>query len=65
MVIKPTDIHADVGRAKIGLTRAACDLGVKFDCRLSSMWLVVIDGNEREPFLELAREIANSQIDNC
>jgi hypothetical protein len=60
MIIRPTDIHADTGRAKIGLVTAARDLGVGVDCRLSSMWRVDIDGNERESFLELAREVANA-----
>ena len=60
MIIRPSDIHADTGRAKIGLVTAARDLGIGVDCRLSSMWRVDIDGNEREAFLELAKEAANA-----
>lgn len=60
MILRPSDIHADSGRAKIGVVTAARDLGVEFNCKLSSMWRVDVNGNEREVFLELAREIANA-----
>ncbi len=58
MMIRPSDVHDDFGRAKIGVMAASQALGIDCDCRLMSMWRVDIDGNERETFLELAREEA-------
>jgi hypothetical protein len=58
MVIHPSDIHEDIGRARIGVMEASRALGIDCDCRLMSLWRVDIDGNEREAFLELAREEA-------
>ena len=60
MIIRSTDIHEDLGRAKIGFVQAASDLGVEFNCNLLFMWQVDIDGNELKPFLELAKELANA-----
>ena len=59
MIIRPTDIHEDFGKAKLGFVQAADALGVEFDCKLMSMWRVDINGNELETFLQLAREVAN------
>jgi hypothetical protein len=58
MIIRSFDVHEDVGRAKFGVLLAAKELGIECNCKLSSQWIVKIDGNEREAFLELAREAA-------
>lgn len=58
MVIRPSDIHVDSDKAKLAAVTVARALCVECDCRLSSMWRIDIDGNERETFLELAREEA-------
>lgn len=58
MIIRPSEVHEDAGKAKLGVMLAACELGIECNCTLSSQWLVKIDGNEREIFLELAREAA-------
>jgi hypothetical protein len=58
MIIRPSDVHEDSARARLGVGLAAEALGVECDLRLSSQWLVKIDGNEREAFLELAQEEA-------
>ncbi len=58
MIIRPTDVCEDVDAAKYGVVMAARALGIEFNCNLTSQWLVKIDGNERETFLELAREEA-------
>jgi len=60
MIIHPNDVHEDCGRAKIGVVSAARALGIEFNCSLASQWLVKIDGNEREAFLELAHEEAEN-----
>ena len=56
MVIRPTDVHDDYIVALAGVTAAAKALGIECNCKLTSQWLVKIDGNERASFLELARE---------
>jgi hypothetical protein len=58
MIIKPSDVHEDAGKAKLGVLLVAKELGIECNCTLSSQWIVRIDGNERETFLELAREAA-------
>ena len=58
MIVRPWDVHADPERARLGVGLAAEALGVECDLRLSSQWLVNIDGNERTAFLELAKEEA-------
>jgi hypothetical protein len=58
MIIRPSDVHEDAARARLGVSLAAEALGVECDLRLSSQWLVKIDGNERTAFLELAKEEA-------
>jgi len=58
MVIYPGEVHDNHDRARLGVGLAAEALGIKCDLRLMSMWRVEIDGNEREAFLELAREEA-------
>ena len=58
MIIRPSDIHEDAARARLGVGLAAEALGVECDLRLSSQWLVKIDGNERTAFIELAKEEA-------
>jgi hypothetical protein len=59
MLIKPSDVHVDPEKARLGVGLTAKALGIECDLRLSSQWLVKIDGNERAAFLELAREAAN------
>ena len=58
MIIRPSDVHEDAARARLGVGLAAEALGVECNLRLSSQWLVNIDGNERTAFLELAKEEA-------
>ena len=58
MIIRACEIHDDPERARLGVGLAAEALGIKCDLRLQSMWRVEVDGNEREAFLELARESA-------
>lgn len=60
MIIRPTDVCEDVDAAKYGVVTAARALGIEFNCNLTTQWLVKIDGNERETFLELAREEAKN-----
>lgn len=59
MIIRPSDVHENWDRALLGVLQIAKDLGVECQCKLKSQWIVKIDGNERETFLELAREAAN------
>lgn len=58
VIIFSTDVHRDVGKAKLGVVVAADALGVKCDCRLSSAWVIWIDPGDRAAFLALAREEA-------
>jgi len=58
MIIRSFDVHEDASKAKLGVLLAAKELGIECNCKLSSQWFVKIDGNERETFLELAREAA-------
>jgi hypothetical protein len=58
MLVRSWEVHSDPDRAKFGVVTAARDLGLEFDCRLASMWRVSIDGDEREVFLEIAKEKA-------
>jgi hypothetical protein len=58
MIVRPGDVHEDASKAKLGVMLAAKELGIECNCTLSSQWIVRIDGNEREVFLELAREAA-------
>ncbi len=60
MIIRPSDVHKDAGKAKLGVMLAARELGIECNCTLSSQWIVRIDGNERDAFLELAREAAEN-----
>lgn len=59
MIIKPTDIHEDFGKAKLGVQLAAEALGIECNCTLTTMWKVGIDEKERKAFVSLAREEAN------
>jgi len=59
MFIRPTDVHEDAAKARLGVGLAAEALGIECNMKLSSQWLVKIDGNELASFLELAREEAN------
>ncbi len=56
--IYPTDVHRDIGKARLGVAAAAEALCVDVDCRLSSMWIIHIDGRDLSTFLEFAREEA-------
>jgi len=60
MIIRPTEVHENWDKALMGVLQTAKDLGIECNCKLSSQWLVKIDGNERETFLALAREAANA-----
>jgi hypothetical protein len=59
MIIRPSDVHDDAAKARLGVGLACEALGVECDLRLSSQWMVKIDGNERAAFIELAKEEAN------
>jgi len=59
MIIRPSEVHENWDKALMGVLQTAKDLGIECNCKLHSQWLVKIDGNERETFLELAREAAN------
>ena len=59
MIIRPSDVHDDAAKARLGVGLACEALGVECDLRLSSQRLVKIDGNERAAFIELAKEEAN------
>lgn len=56
VIIYPTDVHLDAGKARLGVMAAADALGVKCDLRLSSAWLIFIDRRDRAAFVALARE---------
>jgi len=60
VIIYPTDVHRDTGKAKLGVAAAADALGVKCDLRLSSVWLILIDRDDRAAFVALAREEAEN-----
>jgi hypothetical protein len=60
MIIRPGEVHEDCGRARLGVGLAAEALGIRCNLTLQSMWTVDVDGNEREAFLELARECAEN-----
>lgn len=58
IIIYPSDVHRDAGKAKLGVWAAAEALGVKCDCRLSSAWMIWIEPSDRATFLDFAREEA-------
>jgi len=58
--IYPSDVHRDLGKAKLGVVIAAQALGVKYDIRLSSVWFIFIEREDRMTFLEFAREEAEN-----
>lgn len=57
MIVRPSDVHPDADKAKMGVMLAARELGIVCDCRLASMWRVEIDGNELATFLEIANAL--------
>lgn len=58
MIVRPSEVHADHDKARLGVGLAAEALGVECDLRLMTQWLVKADAKDREAFLELARECA-------
>ncbi len=60
MIIRPGDVHENHDRALLGVGLAAEALGVECNLRLMTQWLVKIDPKDRQAFLELARECAES-----
>jgi len=64
MIIRSTEIHEDFDKARLGAGLAAEALGIMCNLTLQTMWRVDIDGNEREAFLELARECALTTQNN-
>ena len=58
MIIRGSEVHEDVSKARLGVALAAEALGVECDCRLTMQWLVRLDECERAAFLELACEEA-------
>ena len=58
MIIRPSEIHEEPDRARLGVGRAAETLGVECDLRLASMWRVKLGDEDRQAFLEIAREEA-------
>lgn len=56
--IYPTDVHRNIGKARLGVAAAAEALDVDVDCRLSSTWIIHIEPKDRATFLEFAREEA-------
>lgn len=56
--IYPSDVHRDIGKAKLGVMAAAEALDVKCDLLLSSVWFIFIEREDRMTFLEFAREEA-------
>ena len=56
MIIRPTDIHEDTDKARLGFVQAAKELGVEFNCHLTTMWKIDLTPAEVAVFLELARE---------
>lgn len=60
IIIYPSDVHRDAGKAKLGVMAAADALGIKCDLRLSSAWLIFIDRDDRAAFVALAREEAEN-----
>ena len=61
MIIRPSEVHDDPERARLGVGLAAEALGIECNMKLQSQWLVKIDGNERQAFIELARECARGE----
>ena len=59
IIIYPAEVHQDTGKAKLGVAAAAKELGVKCDCRLSSMLIIWVAKSDKTTFLELAKEMAN------
>jgi hypothetical protein len=57
-IIRPSDIHLDPDKAKRAVMQTALDLGIKCDCRLTTMWRIETD--DRKTFIELARESCQS-----
>jgi len=60
MVIRPADIHEDSDKARLGVGLACEALGVRCELKLASLWLVKIHHEERETFIALAREAAET-----
>jgi len=60
MIIRPSEVHENHDKARLGVGLAAEALGVECDLRLMTQWLVKADAKDRGAFLELARECAES-----
>ena len=60
MIISPGEVHQDSDKGRLGVGLACEALDIQCDLRLNSMWLVKVDGNEIQPFLQLARECAEN-----
>lgn len=58
MMLRPSDIHVDAEKARLGVGLAAEALGVKCDCRLQTMWRVELEGGDLKAFIEIAKEAA-------
>ena len=58
MIVRPSEVHDDPSRARLGVGLAAEALGVECDMRLQTQWRVQIDEMDRGAFLEIARECA-------
>ena len=60
MIIRPSEIHDDLGKARLGMGQAALALGLACNIHLSTMWMVKVSDEDRPAFLELAREFAEA-----
>jgi hypothetical protein len=61
MIIYPAEVHADLNRARFGVESAAKMLEINVDCDFSTQWVIFIDTQDFQAFLELAREVANEK----
>lgn len=61
MLIYPAEVHADLGRARFGVESAAMMLEINVDCNFTTQWLIKINTQDFQAFLELAREAANEK----
>lgn len=61
MIIRPSDIHSDFGRAKLGVSLAAKELEIECNLQLMTQWLIKIDPQDFQAFIELAKELVNEK----
>jgi hypothetical protein len=61
MIIWPSEVHADVDRARRGVESIARMLEINVDCSFATQWVINVDTKDIKTFLALAKEAANEE----